>query len=186
MKHEKSVIKKIRDKKSNISNHVALITGKPYVPKPVYYRNTETDEDYFAISGALAWPTYDRPGFAVIVAALKDDPKDPTFRVIQEIEGYDIPSLLTSCIQARYKWGYPYLLNFWYGDYLRFSTFLSDYNQHYEREKSDRGIYLAPPNDFDRLNRTEIYLSRIRSFLTPDDQGKKRLFLDLCEKLRSY
>lgn len=156
------------------------------MPKPVYYRNTETDEDYFAISGALAWPTYDRPGFAVIVAALKDDPKDPTFRVIQEIEGYDIPSLLTSCIQARYKWGYPYLLNFWYGDYLRFSTFLSDYDQHYEREKSDRGIYLAPPNDFDRLNRTEIYLSRIRSFLTPDDQGKKRLFLDLCEKLRSY
>ncbi len=75
MKHEKSVIKIIRDKKSNTSDHIAMITGRRYVPKPVYYRNTETEEDYFAISGALSWPTYDRPGFAVIVAALKDDPK---------------------------------------------------------------------------------------------------------------
>ena len=140
MKHEKSVIKIIRDKKSNTSDHIAMITGRRYVPKPVYYRNTETEEDYFAISGALSWPTYDCLGFAVIVAALKDDPKDPTFRVIQEIEDDDISALATACIQTRYKWGYPYLLNFWYGDYLRFDTFLSDFNQAYSRENSDKGF----------------------------------------------
>ena len=186
MKHEKSVIKIIRDKKSSTYDHIAVITGKRYAPRPVYYRNTETNEDYFAISGALEWPTYDRPGFAVIVAALKDDPKDPTFRVIQEIESVDIQALATACLQARYKWGYPYLLNFWYGDYLRFSTFLSDFNQACDRKNSDKGLYLSPPYDFDRPNRTEIYLKRIKSFLTPDEKGKKRLFLGQCEKLRSY
>jgi hypothetical protein len=76
-------------------------------------------------------------------------------------------------------------LETWYGDQLRFSTFLSDYNQAYERNNDDKGLYLAPPADFEQPNRTEIYLERIKSLLKPDKHGKKHLILGRCEKLRS-
>jgi hypothetical protein len=54
MSIEQSVIKRIRDKAAPISHHMAQITGQRYVPKPYYYKNIETDEEYFTIAGALS------------------------------------------------------------------------------------------------------------------------------------
>mgnify|MGYP001819833757 FL=1 len=187
MKNKKSVICRVRDREQPISDHIAEITKQRYVPKPYYYRHRKTGEEYYTIGGALAWPSVGLPGFAVIVAVLKDDPKKPTFKVLEEIEGSELKALVNTCIQARYKWGYPnqYLLDLWFGDYVRFSTSLSDFNEAYERENSDTGLYLSPPNDFEQPNRTEIFLERVRSLLKPDEVGKKQLIIGPCEKLRS-
>lgn len=185
MKDKKSVIQRVRDKQQPISNHIAEITGQQYVTKPYYYRHEETGEEYYTITGAMGWSSDDRPGFAVIVAALKSVPKEPTFKVLQETESNDMAALVTACIQTRNTWGYPYLLDLWYGDPLRFSTFLSDFNETYERNNDDGGFYLAPPDDFEQQNRTEIYLERIKSLLKPGEDGKKHLVLGPCDKLRS-
>ncbi len=185
MKRDKSIIQRIRDKQQPISRHIAEITGHRYVPKPFYFKNIETSEEYFTIAGALAWPSMDHPGFAVIVAALKGDPKEPSFKVLQEIESRDMDILVSACIHSRYKWGYPYLLDLWYGDQVRFSTFLADYNEGHEQKNEDDGFALAPPDEFEQPNRDEIYLERIRGLLMPDELGKKSLIIGPCEKIRS-
>ena len=68
---------------------------------------------------------------------------------------------------------------------MRFSTFLSDFNETYERNNEDEGLYLASQDEFEQQNRTEIYLERIKSLLKPDNRGKKHLILGHREKLRS-
>jgi hypothetical protein len=109
-----SIIKAIRSKRHEFDQHIAKITGRRYVPKPRYYKNTETGEDYYALAGALAFPVGCTPGFAVIVAALKDGENlmAPTLKVVDEFEDLDLEELLDVCEKRRYRWGYPNQLDF--------------------------------------------------------------------------
>jgi hypothetical protein len=86
MKKKKSVIQRVRNKQQPISDHIAEITRQRYVPKPYYYRHNKTGEEYFTIAGALAWPSVDRPGFAVIVAASKAIQKNQPSRCSRKLK----------------------------------------------------------------------------------------------------
>ena len=184
----KSVIKPVRDKRQADNQHIARITGIKYTPKKIYYRNIETGEAYYDISGAIAFPAYPAPGFAVIVAAVKNtSDMEPRFKVLDEIEDDSFEGLLQSCIQRRQRWGYPDLLRNFYGDHERFHTFLSDFNKKFKKDHHpDKGINLMPPMDFQLTNRSEIYFQRIKSFLRPDKSGWKRLILGSCNNLRTH
>jgi hypothetical protein len=184
----RSIIKSVRDKRQADNQHIARITGIQYIPKKIYYRNIETGEAYYDLCGAIAFPAYQAPGFAVIVAVEKNASDDgPRFKVLDEIEDDNLEGLLQSCIQRRQRWGYPDLLRTFYGDPERFHTFLCDFNKKFQKDHHpDKGIYLAPPSDFYLLNRSEIYLERIKSFLKPDKNGWKRLILGSCNNLRTH
>jgi hypothetical protein len=174
-----SLIEKIRDKDldTDHDDHIAQITGVRQVPTPVYYRHIETGEEFYGISGALCWPAADQPGFAVIVGVKKgDDPQEPAFEALAEVESPSVEGLLAACCAIRGKWGYPDVLDIWLADAERFSTVVVDFNQNLKPQDS---MLLSDPYDFQRPNRTEIYLQRIFELI-----GSRRLFLGGCGRLK--
>ena len=171
------------------NRHIAKITGVREVPKPTYYKNIENGDEYYAIVGALAFSYHRAPGFALIVAAVKDgkNHEDPKIKVLDEIESAKgIEGLLQACINRRERWGYPETLRIFYGDQERFLTAVSDFNQKVSQARTEKGIFLTPPADFHLSNASEIYLERIKSLLRKDINGEKRLSLGSCKKLRTY
>jgi hypothetical protein len=185
----KNIIRSIRSKSHEDNRHISKITGVREAPKPTYYKNTETDDEYYDIIGALAFSCHRTPGFAVIAAAIKDEQNhtDPKIEVLDEIESADgIDALLKACKKRRERWGYPKTLKIFYGDQERFITAISDFNQKVSQPRTEKGIYLAPPADFHLPNRSEIYLERIKSLLRKDEKGEKRLSLGTCKKLRTH
>ena len=178
----KSLIQKIRDKKLANEDHISEITGVSWVPKPDYYRNTETGEEFFDIFGALSWPAGDRPGFAVVVGVVKGgDPQEPALKALDEIESPSVEGLLKECVDLRTKWGFPDLLKVWLGDQERFLPIVTDFNAN---RRSEDLLVVTVPYDFEKPNRGEIYLQRIFELLKPGASGKKRLSLGGCNKLR--
>jgi hypothetical protein len=187
MKKQPSIIKKIRTKKPPNVDHIAMITGSRWVSKPAFYRNIKTGEDYFDIAGAVAWPGNEVAGFAVIVAVVKTDEKEPCLKVLTEIEEKSIEDLVSACIEIRGRYGYPELLSLWYGDYLRFSSLIGDINVQIEKQHGQgNGFYITQPDDFEASNNFEIYLHRIRACLKAHDSGKKQLILGNCNGLRNH
>ena len=184
----RNIIRSVRSKSHEYNRHIAGITGVRIAPRPTYYKNTETGDEYYAIIGALAFSSHRTPGFAVIVSAIKDEqgPVDPKIEVLDEIESTDgIDGLLKACKDRRERWGYPQTLEIFFGDQERFITAIGDFNQKVSQPRTEKGIYLAPPADFQLPNRSEIYLERIKSLLRKDETGEKRLSLGLCKKLRT-
>lgn len=180
----KSLIQKIRDKKPANADHISEVTGVSWVPKPEYYRHTETGEEFFDIAGALAWPAGDRQGFAVVVGVIKGgDPQEPALKVFDEIEAPSIEGLLRECRDLRPKWGFPDLLKVWLGDQERFAPIVNNFNS---GMKSEDYLIVSPAYDFEKPNRGEIYLQRIFELLKPGASGKKRLFLGGCNKLHDH
>jgi hypothetical protein len=179
---EKSIIQVIRDKHHEFNEHIAELNGEHYVTIPNYYHNIETNEDYWAIVGALAFPANRTSGFAVIIAAIKNGTTDaPVFKVVAEIEESDVDTLLQTCEHRRYRYGYPHQLECFYGDLERFRSIVADFNQ-----RQERGLYLVQPADFHSQNRSEIYLERIWSDLKPGSDGTKRILLGECDRLRAH
>jgi hypothetical protein len=187
MKNQKPIVKKIHGKKPTNDDHIAMITGIRCVPKPTFYRNRKTVEDYYDIAGAVAWPGKDVAGFAVIVAAVKTGGKKLTLKVLAEIEGKSIEDLVSACIDIRGRYKYPELLSLWYGDYLRFSSLIGDINVRIEEKFGQgNGFYITQPDDFEAPNNFEIYLHRILLCLKPDNKGTKQLVLGNCNRLRNH
>ena len=100
----RNIIRSVRSKSHEYNRHIAGITGVRIAPRPTYYKNTETGDEYYAIIGALAFSSHRTPGFAVIVSAIKDEqgPVDPKIEVLDEIEAIDgIDGLLEACKDRR-------------------------------------------------------------------------------------
>jgi len=188
--HQDAIIQPVRDRRRHQDDaRIAMITGRRYVPKPTFFRNRETGEDYFALVGSVAFPMGRTPGFAVVAAAVKgENPEAPVIKVLDEIEETDLESLLIACEQRRHRWGYPHQLELWLGDPEAFMQAFYDFNDRLERAPdAPEGLYLASPADFEDHRRTEIYLQSLRSLLQPSPNGGgKRLFLGGCQRLRSH
>jgi hypothetical protein len=181
---KESLIEKVRDKgrDRDPDDHIAQITGLRQVPAPVYYRNIETGDEFYDICGALAWPSADSAGFAVIVGVKKgDDPQEPALEAQAEVESPSVEGLLKACCAVRGKWGFPDVLGVWLADQERFSPILTDFNH---GRKHQDALIVSTPYDFERLNRSEIYLQRIFELLRPARSGEKRLFLGGCRRLQ--
>jgi hypothetical protein len=177
--HKQSLIEKIRDKDldTDHNDHIAQITGVRQVPVPAFYRHIETGQEFYAISGALAWPSADSAGFAVIVGVKKgDDPQEPAFEALAEVESPSVEGLLKASCAIRGKWGYPEVLDVWQADTERFSTVVVDFNHNLKRSDA---MLLSDPYDFQRPNHSEIYLQRILELV-----GDRRLRLGGCSRLK--
>jgi hypothetical protein len=181
---EKTLIEKVRDKGRDRSHedHIAQVTGLRQVPLPVYYRHIETGEEYFDISGALAWPAADNPGFGVVVGVKKGgDPQEPALEALAEFESASVEGLLRACCKIRGRWGFPEVLSVWLADQERFSPILTDFNHN---RKHQDALIVSNPYDFERPNRSEINLQRVFELLRPGRSGEKRLFLGGCNRLQ--
>lgn len=182
------IIQKIKSKPPVNDDHISMITGQRTKTKATYYRNIETDIEYYHISGAIAWPGKSLPGCVLIMAVRKDGQK-PTFQLLAEKEDHSINALLKHCIALRQRYGYELhgdLFRFWYGDYTKFASLLSDFNKEKFNSKQADGIHIASPADFDKPEHFEIYVRRIESCLSPNDSGNKSLYLGACDRLRNY
>ena len=114
--YKKSLIEKDRDKGADRHHdeHIAQITRIRQIPTPAYYRHIETGEEFYSISGALAWPAADSAGFAVIVGVkIGDDPPEPAFEALAEVESPSVEGLLKACCEIRGKWGGGEVLDVW-------------------------------------------------------------------------
>jgi hypothetical protein len=177
--HKESLIEKVRDKDldTDHDDHIARITGVRQVPTPVYYRHIETGEEFYDIFGALAWPAADSAGFAVIVGVKKGgNPQEPGLVALAEVESPSVEGLLNACCEIQGKWGGAEVLDIWLADAARFSTVVVDFNHNLKRRDA---MLLSDPYDFQRLNRSEIYLQRIFELI-----GGRRLFLGGCSRLK--
>lgn len=182
------IIQKIKSKPPVNDDHIAGITGQKTKTKATYYRNIETGAEYYHITGAIAWPGKTLPG-CVLIMAVKKDSLRPSFQLLDEKEDYSINGLLRQCLDLRQRYGYGLngdLFRFWYGDYTKFASLLSDFNKEKFSTKQAEGIHIASPVDFDKPNHFEIYVRRIQSCLSPNDSGNKSLYLGDCDRLRNY
>jgi hypothetical protein len=180
----KALIKKVREKGRDRDHdeHIAQVTGQRQVPVPAYYRHIETGEEFYDISGALAWPAADSPGFGVIVGVKKaGDPQEPALEALAEFESPSVEGLLRACTEIRNRWGFPEVLGVWLADQERFSPILTDFNHN---RKHQDALIVSNPYDFERPNRSEINLQRIFELLRPGRSGEKRLFLGGCSRLK--
>lgn len=187
----KSIIKAVRDtERGHYDRRIAALEGRRYVRKPTCYLNTETGVEYYAIVGSIAFPVGKIPGYAVIVAAVKDAEhvKAPLFEVLYEVENPDLVGLLTECERVRHKWGYPHQLDLWIGDAEHFLQALADFNDRIESKPQDtsEGLYLSPPSDFEDTRRDAIYLQTVKSLLSSEIDGGKRLLIGDNRLLRAH
>jgi len=185
----KNIIEKIREGRTqptHVDKHIAMITGQPFFPSPIHYRNEETDDRYYHIAGSIGWPSK-KPGFGLILAVEKTDSKRPPFRVLEEHEDQDIERLMRWCLQIRQKYGFKRagLMEFWYGDCQRFNTIVSNFNEKQNRAEK-YGLFITPPYDFELSNSFEIYLNQIRTCLSTDQSGTKRLYLGEAKGLVNH
>lgn len=185
-----SIIKKIVAKTELNKEMMAIVRGRKKIPKPDYYVNIETGDEYRTIVGGIGWPgkIEDRdahPGFAVIAVVEKSEAPDPNFRVLEEVEEKRVEDLIWRCVELRYKYGYsecPELLHVWYGDHERYLTPLDHIGREIRRKYEDKGFYITPPADFEQPNAIELYAETIFQCMRPDN---KRLHLGDCKRLRS-
>ena len=113
-----SVIIPLRDhNKAQVDARIANLEGRQYVRKPTFYRNTETNQEYYAIVGSIAFSVGLNPGFGLVIGVIREpDEKAPLLQVLAEIEEQDLVSRLTACEKIRYRWGYPHQLEYFIGD----------------------------------------------------------------------
>jgi hypothetical protein len=180
----------MRDKHHHQDARISAIEGRRYVRKPTYYLNLENGNEYYAIAGSIAFPIGKMPGFGTIVGVLKETEhkKAPHLQVLEEIEEPTLVGLLSSCEQARWKWGYPSQLDLWIGDAEHFMQAIAEFNDDIESMPDDRyqGLYISPPSDFEETRRDELYLQTVRQLLSPGPCGVKRLIVGSNPKLRAY
>jgi len=153
------------------NEHIARIRGEESVPKSWYYRNKVTGAEYSFIAGGLGLPDTQTPGGAVVVAA--DRGEAPVLRVLAAVEHGELDDLLHACIGLREKYGFTVcadLFRFWYGDPDRLASLRNDFNIGLD---STDGVHVSPPSDWDKKDRYQIYMRRIR-----DLGGGGRLLFD--------
>lgn len=168
----------------------AKITGQAVMAVPVYYRDKETGAEYSHIAGAIGWPEADKPGYGVIVAVGKSDEPNPPLHVLDEVEAGHPHQLLIECGTMRERWGFldhSELLRLFSGDTGRFGSFVTGYNKQLTRKhgKNYGRLLIVSPPGYEDTSFFEGAVRQVQSLLTPDADGKKRLYLGQCDKIRN-
>lgn len=177
------LLQKVRGGEFPVNPHIAHVTGVQSIPSPSYYRDTRTGAAFSHIAGGLAYPTPFAPGFVLVVGVDRAGIDDPAIRVLDEAEADTVEGVLSECLRLRQRYGYPAyhgILDLWIGDHERFQSLVSEFNMRFG-DNGKAGVHIAPPPDFERPDRFEVFLRRVHGMLA---FGKKRLFLN-STKLRN-
>lgn len=170
----------------------AHITGKDSIELPYWFEDTTTGDMFHALYACLGWPSEvsdkDRglPGYAAVIAILRPDqlkrdvhydPRDAEFLLLDEVQDFDVPTLIRKCLELRDKYGFGTqkdLMNIWYGDPERFITVMALENERLIDKGGENNAFLiAPPDDF---YVPKIFDNYVRSLQSTVIRGKPRLF----------
>lgn len=192
--HFQSVIKARRDSVDEFQarSDWAKITGLKEYPKPTYYENKETGEQYHHIAGAVGWPWESIQGYALVVGVLKNGNGKCRMKVLEETEDTNVPRLLLKCVGLREKYGYwedPNLMRYFYGNDQRYSPIvLAVCSELRDKDgnSDEHGFWIYTPDDFDEKDHFETYMRQVQLALTPDGTGEKMLMLGGNERIKSY
>lgn len=153
----------------------AIVTGRPLVERPVFYRNITTRQEYYDIFGCIGWPTEvsekdeGRPGYVGVVGVVKNvrKPEDAAFQLLGEAEDKNITTLLEHGEHLREEWGFglhPNLLTEWYGDPRFFNTQMAVWNERKVLNSRPKEIFLIiPPVDLYEQHTFEHYTRSLHS-----------------------
>lgn len=168
----------------------ANVTGQRVVPAPVYYRNKETGAEYSHIAGGIGWPEADKPGYGFIIGVERETSSTPAFFILGEIEANHPLQVLEGCGELRERWGFhdhSKLLRSFSGDASRFASFVREYNDRGIKKHGDgygRLSVVLPPG-FNNISFFEGAVRQIQTLLMPNRDGRKRLYIGPCEKIRN-
>ncbi len=186
----KSVIERVRDKEhpKYSDEHIAMVTGRRFIPPGHYFRNRKTGQEYGGIVGAIGWPGR-RPGYGLVLGVRREGQDSrPTFECLAEVEAKSPLKLLHACAGMRDRWGFhesPDILRSWFAEPDRFLSIWTGHNVRLLKKASGRGLHLAPPFDIERPDAFSIYLSQALTCLEPNKEGRKRLIIGECSILRN-
>jgi len=166
----------------------AIVTGRPLVERPFYFKNTETDQDYYDLCGCIGWPSeiseQDQeglPGYLAIIGIVKSKkeeikPQDAVFQLLAEYEHRDVPTLIEKWLVMRAEYGFdvhPDLLQTLFGDPERFLTTMALKNEILIEAGGEKAaILVAPPDDFYDTMVFDNYLRALRSVFVPQEKYK--------------
>lgn len=189
-----SIIKAKRDsiEETQARKDWAIVTGAKEYPKPTYYENIKTGDQYHHIAGAVGWPWENIPGYALVIGVNKVDNGRCQMTILDEIEDSNVPRLLLKCVGLREKYGYwesSELMRYFVGADNRHEpiTLAVCFELRNKDGNSDEhGFWIYSPDDFENKDHFETYVRQVLAALTPDETGKKALMIGHNEKIRNH
>ena len=156
-----------------VSQHIAEITGKHFHHRP--YAWIRGDESYSHITGGIAMPTFDQPGYVLAVGVIHDTPVH--INCLAELSSDDEYELIDRAQEIQAEYGQGVIEN-WWGDPASMMSILNERNI----EDPINPVYVADPVDSDKPDSFQIYMSRLRISLR---ERNKTFFLNDCNSLRN-
>jgi len=202
----KSIIKHISHSEpaalSQARKDHAHITGQDFVELPYWFEDTTSGILFHALYACIGWPSevsdkdMGMPGYAAVIGIIRPgelekdihyDPRDAAFVLLDEVQDFDVPTLIRKCVDLRKKYGFGVqkdLMNIWYGDPERFLTVMALANERLIEEGGEASAFLiAPPDDF---YVPKIFDNYVRSLQSTVIRGKPRFrFMPHCTILKT-
>ena len=148
----------------DVNLHVATILGIQYHHRDFYYEHD--GERWAHFCGGVAWPTFQVPGYAVIVGIKSEDPNE--IECLWEMESESTDELYQGCIKAQQDLGKiecPEICSEWWGNPERVMTMVNERNL-----SRSEGMLISPPADYDEPDAFEIYLAQLKMCLMTDNK----------------
>jgi hypothetical protein len=152
-----------------------IIEKRIYADGEPYYLNTETNEKYGEIVGAIAWPERGE-GFLTIAAVdlfEHAEPEGRHIRVLAEADGSNIDVFLKRAVELQRRFSpFMEIIRF-YGDTT--SPAMMEYLDRFNRDRRSRGLnpfYLTEAPQLKEPNKLGLYAQLIRKYTQP---GRKSL-----------
>ena len=152
-----------------VNDFISQMEGLKYNNRPYAWIDSETDERYSCISGALVMPTFEHDGYLITAGVRYDDQK---IICLEEYQTENEIELIREA--ARIKDLYGDALNVFYGNPHTTMPIVRDMK---------KPVLISPPLDFETADNFQIYVSRLQSSLMIE---AKALMIADCNILRNH
>ena len=153
------------------NQHIAEITGQHTHYRPTAW--VRGKEKYSHITGGIALPTLEHPGYILTAGVRYDTPGHLV--CIDELQHDDEYALIERAQELQTEYG-PGVIETWWGDPERLMSILS------ETYQGDNPLRISAPVDSDRTDSFQIYFSRL--YLATSERNKTIFFYG-CDHLRN-
>lgn len=159
-----------------VNKHIAEITGQRSHHRP--YAWTRGEDAYSYITGGIALPSFDQPGYLVTMAVQHNTPG--VMDCLNELVSEDEYELIERAQELQLKYGQGVISN-WWGDPKSLMSLINERNINEDKEDSNP-VYISAPVDADQKDAFQIYISRLRVSLR---ERHKTLMINSCDHLRN-
>ncbi len=154
-----------------VNQHIAEVTGQHYHYRPTAW--IRGDERYSYITGGMAMPTFEFPGYLLTIGVTYNTPGHCV--CLDEYHTDDEVALIEKAQEIQESYG-PGVIENWWGDPERLMPVLN------ETQKEDNQILISAPVDYDLSDAFQLYFTRFSSALSPRN---KTLKLAGCDYLKN-